>query len=140
MGTVVKARQITFDRIVAVKVLNAAVNTDDGRARFEREALALCNLHHRNTITFHGFGVHNGNPYMVMEYLPGVTLDTYLADQVFHFWIDFDLQQYAKLLAERGLEKERNSIIKIADELIAQCHQLNDEAIGGVLRDSKNDE
>lgn len=78
-GNVYKAWQTQFERAVALKILNAEVlKESDGQARFEREAKALSGLHHRNIVGFYGYGVWNGAPYMVMEYLHGASLHSRL--------------------------------------------------------------
>jgi serine/threonine-protein kinase len=72
-GTVYKARQISMDRPVAVKVLPAAF-ADDERfiERFYREARAVAKLNHPNIVT--GIDVGSAGPgvyYFVMEYVDG---------------------------------------------------------------------
>lgn len=79
-GAVYKARQLQFDRIVAVKVLNADLTVDsEGPARFEREAKLISAMKHKNVVAFYGYGVWRGAPYMVMEFLEGTPLDQLLA-------------------------------------------------------------
>jgi len=75
MGAVYKARQPLLDRIVALKILPAAVTrgTDFGD-RFTREARALAKLNHPNIVMVHEFGTVNGQPYFLMEYVDGVNL------------------------------------------------------------------
>src|SRR5262249_46645720 len=45
------------------------------RRRFEREAKAAAKLHHTNIVPVHGFGEHEGTPYYVMQFIPGLGLD-----------------------------------------------------------------
>ena len=45
------------------------------RRRFEREAKAAAKLHHTNIVPVHGFGEHDGTPYYVMQFIPGLGLD-----------------------------------------------------------------
>jgi tRNA A-37 threonylcarbamoyl transferase component Bud32 len=75
MGAVYKARQPMLDRIVALKILPAAVTrgTDFGD-RFTREARALAKLNHPNIVMVHEFGQINGQPYFIMEFVDGVNL------------------------------------------------------------------
>lgn len=73
-GTVYKARQPQFDRLVAVKLLHRAIDSAEEVARFEREAQAMNSLKHRNIVAFYGFGVWNGAPYMVTELADGENL------------------------------------------------------------------
>ncbi len=72
-GRVYRAKDPTFDRIVAIKVLNTPDDSDIVR-RFRTEATTVANLHHKNIVTVHEFGEENGAPYLVMEFLDGTTL------------------------------------------------------------------
>ena len=72
-GTVYKARQISMDRAVAVKILPAAF-ADDERfiERFYREARAVAKLNHPNIVTGIDVGSAGaGVYYFVMEYVDG---------------------------------------------------------------------
>ena len=76
MAAVYRARQETLDRIVAVKVLsdNLAAS-DEFMQRFVREARTAANMRHPNVITVHDFGQdERGVPYLVLEYVDGLTL------------------------------------------------------------------
>src|SRR5919199_1812449 len=76
MAAVYRARQETLDRIVAVKVLsdNLAAS-DEFMQRFVREARTAANMRHPNVITVHDFGQdERGVPYLVLEYVDGMTL------------------------------------------------------------------
>ena len=76
MSLVYKARQKQLDRIVAVKVLSKlAVRGEDGIKRFQKEAKLTSTLDHANIVKTISFGVSNdGQPYLVMEYLEGLSL------------------------------------------------------------------
>ncbi|HET6883957.1 MAG TPA: protein kinase, partial [Pirellulales bacterium] len=75
MGAVYKARQLTLDRLVAVKILPAEVAGDPAFAeRFTREARALARLNHPNIVGIHDFGQAGGLYYFVMEYVDGDSL------------------------------------------------------------------
>jgi len=75
MGTVWEARQISLDRPVAVKILDASLSADAGYMdRFKREAKAAGRLNHRNIVAIHDAGVEQGLGYIVMERLQGWTL------------------------------------------------------------------
>jgi serine/threonine protein kinase len=60
-GRVYRAKDPTFDRIVAIKVLNAPDDSDIVR-RFRTEATTVANLHHKNIVTVHEFGEDSGAP------------------------------------------------------------------------------
>lgn len=76
MGVVYEAEQVSLGRRVAIKLLPASVFRDPTkRRRFEREAKAAARLHHTNIVPVHGFGEHDGTPYYVMQFIPGLGLD-----------------------------------------------------------------
>jgi Tol biopolymer transport system component len=75
MGEVYRARHLTLDREVAIKVLPPHLGADEtARERFEREARAIAALSHPNILAIHDFGVHEGVAYAVTELLLGATL------------------------------------------------------------------
>ena len=76
MGEVYKARDTRLDRAVAIKLLPAdVVGRPDRRTRFETEARAISSLSHPNVCTLFDVGDEDGQPFLVMEYLEGETLD-----------------------------------------------------------------
>jgi len=75
MGEVYRARHLTLDREVAIKVLPPHLGADvTSRERFEREARAIAALSHPNILAIHDFGVQEGVAYAVTELLQGETL------------------------------------------------------------------
>jgi serine/threonine-protein kinase len=80
MGTVYRAEQRALGRDVAVKVLRRELGRDpDTVARFHREAQALSNLRHPNTVAVLDFGqTADGLLFLVMELLEGEMLSTRL--------------------------------------------------------------
>jgi len=76
MGVVYKARHELMDRLVAIKMLKADLISDSVSVkRFQQEARAASLLKHRNVATLFDFGVSpSGQPYLVMEYLEGISL------------------------------------------------------------------
>jgi eukaryotic-like serine/threonine-protein kinase len=75
MGEVYRAKDTKLDREVAIKVLPAALAQDPERlARFEREAKVLASLNHPNIATIHGVEESGGVRALVMELVPGESL------------------------------------------------------------------
>jgi serine/threonine protein kinase len=69
----------SLDRPVAVKLLRNQFQDDpDLLDRFQREARAVAMLRHPNIVQVFDFDTINSQPYLVMEYIPGVSLSTYL--------------------------------------------------------------
>jgi len=74
MGAVYKARQMSMDRVVAVKILGKQWSKDANFVqRFLREARAVAALSHENIITGIDVGVANDLHYFVMEFVEGKT-------------------------------------------------------------------
>src|SRR5438105_7258549 len=68
-------------RPVAIKLLRPDMaERDDVRLRFESEARAAASLSHPNAVAVFDTGEHEGQPYIVMERLPGRTLADVISD------------------------------------------------------------
>jgi eukaryotic-like serine/threonine-protein kinase len=76
MGVVYRAEDSVLNRQVAVKALPAAVTSDrERRQRFLQEARTASSLNHPNIVTIHDVCQSDGSDLIVMEYVPGKTLD-----------------------------------------------------------------
>ncbi len=75
MGVVYKARQVSLDRLVAVKMILAGeFATQEFVQRFRTEASAAAVLHHPNIVAIHEVGVHAGQHYFSMDFVDGPSL------------------------------------------------------------------
>ena len=78
MSNVYKCKDISLDRIVAVKALQSGF-TDDSLRRFQTEGKAIAKLEHPNIVKLYGLQTgDNDEPVLVMEYIPGATLSDIL--------------------------------------------------------------
>ncbi len=75
MGVVYKARQVSLDRIVAVKMMRPGLlATDDEIRRFQTEAKAAAALRHPNIVAIHEIGEQDGLFYYSMDFVAGHSL------------------------------------------------------------------
>jgi serine/threonine protein kinase len=76
MGSVYKARHTLIGNIVAIKILHThLINDDASRERFKAEARAAISLRHQRLMSVSDYGVApSGQPYIVMEYVDGISL------------------------------------------------------------------
>jgi serine/threonine protein kinase/tetratricopeptide (TPR) repeat protein len=80
MGEVYRARDEHLSRDVAIKVLPPGTLIDESaRKHFHKEALILSQLNHPNVATIHDFDTQQGVDFLVMEYIPGITLSEKVA-------------------------------------------------------------
>ena len=115
MGVVYRAHDTLLERTVAVKIISAPIDQNaDLRERFFREARSAGQLSHRNIITIHDLGEHEGQPYLAMEFLEGQ-----------------DLQ-------ERMISPQKLSVRRKLDIAIDICEGLDYAHVHGVIhRDIK---
>ncbi|MGW8225866.1 MAG: serine/threonine protein kinase [Anaerolineales bacterium] len=79
MSAVYKANDPNLKRVVAIKLIHEHLSSDPGFvSRFEEEAAAVAQLRHPNIVQVFDFNVEDGTYYMVMEFIPGETLQAQL--------------------------------------------------------------
>ena len=82
MGAVYRARQVSLDRIVALKVLPQRLSHDEQFvARFLREARVAAKLNHPNVVTVHEAGEDGGRHYIAMEFIEGKSVGDMLKER-----------------------------------------------------------
>jgi len=126
MGVVYRAYDEHLQREIAVKLLPASVVRDESaRRRFRKEALTLARLNHPNIGTLHGFEADGDVDFLVMEYVPGITLASKLARGPMR---ESELLEYAIQLASALEEAHKQGVIhrdlKPSNILITPSGQL----------------
>lgn len=82
MAAVYRARKVSIDKIVAIKLLFPYLATDASYIdRFQREAKAAASIQHENVVNIIDFGESDGAFYIVMEYYDGGTLEQLMKER-----------------------------------------------------------
>ena len=92
MGAVFKARDVTLQRDVAIKIMHPHLgNQPSFRDRFLQEARTAARLDHPNIVQIYDFGQEGTLLYIVMKFIPGANLQDILIDmKAKHKWIPLD--------------------------------------------------
>jgi cysteine-rich repeat protein len=81
-GVVYEAFDPKLQRTVAIKFISPALfaggTQEETKTQLMREAQAMARLSHPNVVAVYDAGVHRGSPYLVMEWVAGCTLTTWL--------------------------------------------------------------
>jgi serine/threonine protein kinase len=81
MATVYRAHQVSMNRVVALKVLPRHLLDDETyMQRFQREVAIVAQLEHRSIVPVHDYGSEEGQPYIVMRYMSGGSVDDLLRE------------------------------------------------------------
>jgi serine/threonine protein kinase len=79
MGAVMLGFDTQLARRVAIKVLLTRVASEEARLRMLREAQTMARLSHPNVVDIYDVGTHEGNIFLAMRYVEGITLQQWLA-------------------------------------------------------------
>ena len=153
MAIVFKATDLLMRRSVAVKILKDEISGDEQSVkRFENECKAVSMLSHPNIVEIHDVSVRKTVKYIVMEYVEGITLKTYMQHrEVLNLReiISYTTQilraldhAHKKGIVHRDIKPQnimllKNGIIKVMDFGIAKLPNaetvtMTDKAIGTV--------
>ncbi|HEX4350430.1 MAG TPA: serine/threonine-protein kinase, partial [Verrucomicrobiae bacterium] len=105
MGVVYRARQLSLNRIVALKVvLHGPFSSADFVRRFRNEAQVVAALRHPNIVAIHEIGEHQGNHFISLEFIDG--------------------KSFAELARERPVSAARAArYVRIIAEAVEHAHQ-----------------
>ena len=120
-GEVYKGYDPFIKRDVAVKTCSS--NDQEIRTRFFQEAEIAGNLHHRNVTTIYDFGIQDGLPYLIQEYLSGEDLDRKIKRRDF---LPYPEKLYYLLQIARGLAYAHSQGVIHSDIKPANIRVLED--------------
>jgi hypothetical protein len=141
MGDLYLAHDPNTSRLVALKLLNATLDSTELRERFAREARALAALNHPNIVNIYDTGEFDDAPFIVMEYVRGETLAEIIKRRA-----PLSISQKLKLMTElcAGLAQAHNANIihrdiKPANLMVDQQGRLKilDFGIARVTEDNR---
>src|SRR6185295_15483720 len=127
MGVVYRARQLSMQRLVALKLIrDSSLAGPRERARFRIEAEAAARMRHPNIVAILDVGEHRGRPYFAMELIDGGSLDRYLARQPQPIVQAAQLMRtLARAVEHAHQQKTVHRDLKPANILIADCRLQN---------------
>ena len=152
MSDVYKAKDHTLGRFVAIKVLKPEFSEDvNFVTKFRTEAQSAAGLEHPNIVNIYDVGSENGMHYIVMEYVEGITLKTYIEKKgqlTFKEAVSIAIQvgrgieaAHSKGIIHRDIKPQnimilRDGSVRVADFGIAcladQGQTLTQETLGSV--------
>ena len=153
MADIYKAKDITEDRTVAVKIMkNEFIGSEDFIRRFRNESKAIALLSHPNIVKIYDVGFTEKLQFIVMEYIDGITLTDYIAKHGVLKWKDvvhFTMQILKALqhahdrgIVHRDIKPQNvmlleDGTIKVMDFGIARFNRetdktMSEKAIGSV--------
>ncbi len=119
MGVVYRAKQISLDRTVAIKLLPFAAVLDSRQiARFNNEAQAAAQLHHPNIVPVYTVGAVRGVHYYAMQFIDGQSFDEVITDQ-----------------SNNGMLPAINDVVRIGIQIADALHAAHE--FGVIHRDIK---
>ena len=137
MANVYKAKCSLLNRFVAIKVLKEEFSDDqEFLKRFDIESQASAGLSHSNIVSVHDVGVQDNIHYIVMEYVDGITLKEYLAENgplSVNEALDFSIQLVSALhhahrkgIVHRDIKPQniivtKDNVLKVTDFGIARA-------------------
>ncbi len=130
MGVVYAAHDPVIDRPVAIKLVRVDLLSGEDRedflARFRREAQAAGRCMHPNIVAVYDFSMHEGNPFLAMEYVEGLSLADRLR-QSGRIAPDAAVQLVLQVLDALGLAHMAGVVhrdVKPANILLVSDHQV----------------
>jgi len=137
MGEVFLARQISLDRMVALKTLSKELaKKGDFVARFEREAKSMARIDHPNVVKIYAVDSYKGIHFAAIEYIDGQSIQNWLdqlgrfsvADAVYVAIISAEALKHAhsKHMVHRDIKPDnilvtRKGVVKVADFGLAKA-------------------